>query len=179
MAKSSLILESAARILGNVRAFASLDSTEDRIDRGTYYVSAYKRTGIGNGATSDAVFTTPAEPKIAARFRGVLGGTGELSLYEGSTGFTGGTAIPSRNKNRNRGDNATATVLADSTAGTLGTLLGDLTFGAGSEIVVGGSSDSYFNKWELLPSTSYTVRFTNTSGGQANISFIFEWFEED
>lgn len=100
-----------------------------------------------------------------------------VELYE--EGFTGGTPIPSGNRNMTSGGSAPSSHFSGVTRGGSGTLraslllLGDSTGGAANAQTEDGE---YF---VLKPNTNYVLAFTNQTGSGGFVNFRFTYRRAD
>lgn len=103
-----------------------------------------------------------------------------LSLFEGATGVTGGTAIPVRNYNRRNPVASTVTVTKNVTTTSDGTAIDDPEFfyGSGSAPQRAAVSIPSGRERILLPNTSYIVSIAATAAlGNARVQYFIDWYE--
>lgn len=142
-----------------------------------YYVSGYST--LGSGGTISFSVTTPDTTKWAHMLFNIAGSdVTTVTVYEGATGISGGTAIVPINNNRNSSNTSglTVTVNPTVTAGTViidSYLFGDT--GGGNAASAGGIA---FRGDELILKQNTAYLWRIVSGAADNrVSYRGHWYE--
>ena len=155
-------------------AAVTLDYYNASVLDGNVYTGAIY-SALTAGLTIKATFKTPADKSI--RFLPIIitGLTGDLSasLYEGSSGNSGGTVAPPTNRNRQSSNTSSAIITVGQTVTTNGTLIGIFTMMHSSTPISANTSEAPLI---MKKDTLYTLAITNASssanGVTAELSFI-------
>lgn len=158
------------------QGYIIIDIVHERIHEGNHYTVNTNQTGLDIDDTLKIGITVPAKAgnvsyhmvsKISAT------GTGEICFFEGST-FTGGTALPVFNSNRNSSNTTSLTFVKDPTVTVDGTDIYHTTLGSSSPGRQVGGETNGREEYILKYSTKYTLCFTslaNSNTGNIDLSF--------
>lgn len=166
--------ERAVTILaGGLRPVADAHT---RIHRGEMFTSDMIVESLANNGNLDIIMTTPATDWPHLTVKAMIGGDGELRVYE-APDFTGGTAItPVNHKfySSNTWAGAVVHTPAVSNAGTL--KISHYIPGGTGGVAIGGIGGRG-EEVQLKPLKSYLVRLTNVSGQARRAALDLTWYE--
>lgn len=156
---------------------------QDVIDGKAFYAyKLYKSASkLANNASINIVITAALGKSLGIGFIASCGGDAEITIYENSTGITGGTLFVPLNRNRASAQASTTGILIDPTIGTLGSVIFESLVFGGTDSGGGGGSKAAGatarGDYALLDDVSYTFRLTNTSGGSQQAELMVQWIE--
>jgi hypothetical protein len=127
------------------------------------------------GTSCNIVLAAAAGVRPHLSVDAVLGGDGELYIYEGAT-TTGGTLFTPVNRNRNYTTSSNVAMAINPTVNTTGTLI-DAQFLAGGVGKKAGGGGAGSLEYVLKPLTNYLVRLSNTNGTDHAGHLALEWYE--
>lgn len=147
-----------------------------RIHRGEMFTADIIAASLANNANLDIIMTTPATDWPHLTVKAMIGGDGELSVYE-APAFTGGTAITPVNHKFYSSNTWAGAVVHTPTVSNAGTLKIShyIPGGTGGGAIggIGGRGEEV----QLKPSTSYLIRLTNVSGQARRAALDLTWYE--
>jgi len=153
------------------------------IHDGMFFTTSGKNTGWTNGTTQEFLISPPAGcfPHIQAMLLSFGKGDIDFAAYEGPTITDNGTALPTRNVNRNSTNTPDLNLYASPTTTDDGELEYQLwvpptATGAGQS-ANGITGVGQGSEWILKPETPWLVRLTNNSGSTIDWSYEFSWYE--
>lgn len=156
---------------------------QDVIDGKAFYAyKLYKSASkLANNASINIVITAALGKSLGIGFIASCGGDAEITIYENSTGITGGTLFVPLNRNRASAQTSTTGILIDPTIGTLGSVIFESLVFGGTDSGGGGGSKAAGatarGDYALLDDVSYTFRLTNTSGSSQQAELMVQWIE--
>lgn len=165
-----------------VHAVTGIDHVHRMGHDGFAYHTSGKFTGLANGASVDHIISVPASIHPHIQFIKISVGDGDIDVvtYEGVTTSDDGTAMSILNTNRNSSNAAGTTVFSAGTVTDLGTKIHTRwrpTTATGAGARIGTLVEEPGEEWIFKPSTKYTVRITNNSGGSITYTFEMLWYE--
>ena len=166
-------------------SFAIIDTDHKYIHEGILFETYFQVNLTAATGVSYISLTTPADKYIHYRPSYIVSSVDKLTVefFEGST-VTAGTGSDLTNVNHNRNSAVTSKVTAKSgvTVTADGTKLTS-TYIPGSTGTGGTRVGSAFgpaaNEWVLKPSTTYTIKLSNTSSAANLVQINLFWYEED
>ena len=163
-----------ARLDASTNSIQTVNYRHHEIHSGSHYFASGFDTGLGNGDTVEFVFTTPNTTTwihMLFNFTFALGGN--MIVYEGASGITGGTTLTPVNNNRNSTNTSASTVVKDPTSITSdGTPIAAYQAGANKSSGFAAQNEEIVLKQNEI----YLFRFTSTATGNS-LSYTGEWYE--
>ncbi len=183
MPGGSTIVNSADQTVSEIdpisNSYTSINEDHRRVHKGNMFSNIHEMiitaTGTHNitGLTPSTGYIHFRSGNIAVSIGGVI-----IDFYEGSSTPTGGTVLPTYNRNRAATAVATLAVTHGTTVSALGTLLsrarvgGDQT--AKDTNTAGSASEAI--EWVLKQNTYYNIHVINSSADNT-MQFTFLWYE--
>jgi len=162
------------RIDSSTNSLQTIAYAHHEIHAGSHFFTG-DFTTLGNGATYDILFVTPAgleQPHMIFEVATEL--ESMFQYYEGATTSADGTALVMFDRNRVTDNTPSVVFTHTPTVTTVGTQIGQGMFGSGKK--AGGSlRDS--NEIILKPSTKYLFRVTNNTAVSNWYDWQFDWYE--
>lgn len=159
-----------------LNALISIDVFHSKIHGGDAFRAWHKVTGIANSATYDILFSVPAATYPHLRKAAIVtAGPFDADMYEDTTTSADGTEITTHNINRNSLTTAGMDIFYSPTVTDAGSQI-DYCYLSGTKKEAGSSKDMV-EETIFKPSTKYLCRFTNTSGGAADLIVHLAFYE--
>jgi hypothetical protein len=133
---------------------------------------------LGVGADLELLLAVPAGcyPHIQKIVFHLEGAPMDVAVYEGTTTSADGTAVTTKNTNRNSALTPDAVLTHTPTITGDGALMHDRYIPtAGKD--VGQLAGSLFEEWILAADTKYLIRLSNDTGAIADLSYEVLWYE--
>ena len=156
----------------------SIDWEHELVHEGKMFSISGVLTALGAGATGYFHGLTDSE---IVHFRqaaiGVTGAPVDITFYEDATVSANGSAITSRNRNRNSSNTATLQSFIGPTITDLGTAIevGQIPVAGPSK--QSGEASLFGTEWVLKNSTSYLIEITNNDSQAIDVGYNFLWYE--
>jgi len=165
------------RIDASTHSLQTIDYAHHEIHAGSHFKAGLQDQSMATSDTLDLLFVTPDTTKWA-HWTMTAQATGEVtvSLYEGATTSSDGTAVTIWNRNRNSSNTPTVTVTHTPTVTSVGTKMTEKWIGSeGFKEDISGEhrGDSEFI---LKQNTKYLVRLTAVSDG-IKAAVGGDWYE--
>lgn len=161
----------------NRNVWKGIDYAHHEIHDGKAYIANYQNAALPNGNSDDLCITTPAGVWCHTVVSISATGQGTLQFISAPNVAAGVAVTPVA---RNRGYGAATTVTARNTYYAAlggGTILQTYVIPGGTGPRAIGASWASREEWVLNVSTVYCLRFSNSSGGNVIVDFLFEWYE--
>ena len=153
------------------------------IHDGMFFTTSGKQTGFADATSVEFLISPPAGcfPHIQSMVLNFGRGDIDFEAYEGPTVTDNGTALPTRNVNRNSTNTPALNLYANPTTtddGVMGFQLWVPPTGTGTGQSANGTAGvGQGSEWILKPETQWLVRLTNNSGSTIDWSYEFSWYE--
>jgi hypothetical protein len=145
---------------------------------GYMFHSTGRVTDLANAADYELLFAVPAGcyPHIQKIVFHIEGAPMDVEVFEGTTTSADGTAVTTKNTNRNSALTPDAVLTHTPTVTGDGESMHDRYIPtAGKD--TGQIAGSLYEEWILAADTKYLIRLTNNSGAIADLSYEVMWYE--